>query len=38
MLRVYTAGNEADEVDERTSEAHLVNWLTHPSQGFDPAA
>ena len=37
MLRVYTAGNEADGVDERSSEAHLVNWLTHPSKGFDPA-
>jgi mycothiol synthase len=37
MLRVYTAANEADEVDERSSEAHLVNWLTHPSNGFSPA-
>ena len=37
MLRVSTAANEADGVDERTSEAHLVNWLTHPSQGFNPA-
>jgi mycothiol synthase len=38
MLRVHAAGNEADGVDERSSEAHLVNWLTHPSKGFDPAA
>ncbi len=37
MLRVYTAANEADDVDERSSEAHLVNWLTHPSNGFSPA-
>ncbi len=37
MLRVFTAGNEADGVDERASEAGLVNWLTHPSKGFNPA-
>lgn len=37
MLRISTAANEADGVDERTSEAGLVHWLTHPSQGFDPA-
>jgi ribosomal protein S18 acetylase RimI-like enzyme len=37
MLRVFTAGNVADEIDERMSEARLVNWLTHPSKGFDPA-
>jgi mycothiol synthase len=37
MLRVFTAGNEADGVDERTSEAGLVNWLTHPSKGFNAA-
>jgi mycothiol synthase len=37
LLRVYTASNEADEVDERTSKAALVNWLTHPSPVFDPA-
>ena len=37
MLRVFTAGNEADGVDERTSEASLTNRLTHASQGFNPA-
>jgi mycothiol synthase len=37
MFRVFTAGNEADGIDERTSEASLVNWLTHPSKGFNPA-
>jgi mycothiol synthase len=37
LLRVYTASNEVDGVDERTSEAALVNWLTHPTRVFDPA-
>jgi mycothiol synthase len=37
MLRVFTAGVEADGIDERTSEASLANWLTHPSKGFNPA-
>lgn len=37
MLLISTAANEADGVDERTSEASLVNWLTHPSPGFNPA-
>jgi len=37
MFRIFTAANEADGVDERTSEAGLVNWLTHPGKGFDPA-
>jgi mycothiol synthase len=37
MLRILTAGNEADGVDERESEAGLANWLTHPSPGFNPA-
>jgi mycothiol synthase len=37
LLRVSTASNQADDVDERTSEAALVNWLTHPSPVFDPA-
>ncbi len=37
MLRVFTAGNEVDGVDERTSAAGLTNWLTHPSKGFNPA-
>jgi mycothiol synthase len=36
MLRVFTAGNVADGIDQRTSEAGLINWLTHPSRGFDP--
>jgi len=38
MLRVFTAGNEADGVDDRVSEAGLVNWLTHGGTGFDAAA
>jgi mycothiol synthase len=37
MLRISTAANETDGVDERSSEAHLVNWLDHPSNGFSPA-
>jgi mycothiol synthase len=38
MFRIFTAANEADEVDERTSEAGLVNWLQHPGRrGFNPA-
>lgn len=37
MLRISTASNEADGVDERTSEAGLVNWLSHPSKGFNAA-
>src|SRR3990172_328527 len=37
MLRVFTAGNEADEIDERTSAAGLTTWLSHPSERFDPA-
>ena len=37
MLRVNTAANETDGVDERTSEAALISWLTHPSPVFDPA-
>lgn len=36
LLRVSTASNDADGVDERSSEAHLLNWLTHPSPSFDP--
>jgi mycothiol synthase len=38
MFRVFTAANEADGIDERMSEAGLVNWLTHPGKGFDPAS
>jgi len=37
MLRVFTASNEADEIDERMSAAGLTTWLTHPSEHFDPA-
>lgn len=37
MLRVFTAGNEADEIDERMSAAGLTTWLSHPSEHFDPA-
>ncbi|MDH4334596.1 MAG: GNAT family N-acetyltransferase, partial [Chloroflexota bacterium] len=37
MLRVFTASNVADEIDERASAAFLTTWLTHPSEHFDPA-
>ncbi len=37
MLRVFTASNEADEIDERMSAAGLTTWLSHPSEHFDPA-
>ena len=37
MLRVFTASNEADEIDERMSSAGLTTWLSHPSEHFDPA-
>jgi len=38
MVRVFTAANEADGVDDRASEAGLVNWLNHGGTGFDPVA
>jgi len=38
MLSIFTAANEADQIDERVSIEGLRNWLAHPSPHFDPAA
>ncbi len=37
FVRVSNAANEADGIDERSSEAGLANWLLHPRDGFIPA-
>jgi mycothiol synthase len=38
MAAVLEANNAAEGVDETTTPEELVNWLTHPSQYFDPAS
>ena len=38
FARIFTAANEADGIDERTSERRgWSNWLRHPGTSFDPA-
>ena len=37
FVRVSNAANEADGIDQRTSEAGLANWLLHPRANFNPA-
>jgi mycothiol synthase len=38
MVRIFTAANEADRIDERVSIEGLRNWLAHTSPHFDPNA
>ena len=38
MVRIFTAANEVDGIEERVSVEGLRNWVEHPSPHFDPAA
>jgi mycothiol synthase len=35
FVRIFTAANEVDEVDERVSYEGMANWVGHPSPHFD---
>jgi GNAT superfamily N-acetyltransferase len=37
MVRVLTAANEEDRIEERVPVEGLRNWVEHPSPHFDPA-
>ncbi len=36
MVEIANAGFRADGIDELTTEADLTNWVSHPSEHFDP--
>ncbi|MEO6294913.1 MAG: hypothetical protein ABIP01_05580 [Candidatus Limnocylindria bacterium] len=36
LVRVMNAENEADGLDERDAVNGLRDWLSHPSEQFDP--
>ena len=38
MVRIFTAANEVDGIEERVSIEGLRNWVDHPTPHFDPAA
>jgi len=38
FVRIFNAAAEADEIDERVSEAGLANWFGHPTASFDASS
>jgi mycothiol synthase len=36
FVRIFTAANEADDVDERVSREALAHWIGHATPHFDP--